>query len=410
MAETTTADAPAQQAGRPVLRTLLPGAAMVAVGFGLARYGYGLLLPEMRADLGISAGAAGLIASGTYASYLVANLLVVAVTDRWGPRTAVAAAAACAVLGMSIMAVAGSPLVLAGGVLLAGAASGLAYPPYAGLVAQRVPERQRDVVWSAISSGTGWGVALAGPIAIAFGGSWRLAWSVFVAIALVVGIVATLLAPSAPHHDRTRRPRLSWSWFVCPRSRPLLVAAVLVGAGSSVWWSFSVDAFRQAGLGADWSRTAYTVCGVAGVLASLSGAVFDRIGLRVGYLGCAVLLAAALALLTVSGATAGLACMSAVLFGVFYNGIIAAQGIWSSRVFSDHPAAGLAAVNTALTLGTLAGPVLAGAAIARVGYPPTLLAAAVVLLAAVPFCPPTTQRRRHLDAHREHCRATPASS
>lgn len=30
-------------------RTVLPGAAMIAVSFGLARYGYGLLLPEMQA-------------------------------------------------------------------------------------------------------------------------------------------------------------------------------------------------------------------------------------------------------------------------------------------------------------------------------------------------------------------------
>ena len=40
---------PRQSASREVAsRTLLPGAAMIAVTFGLARYGYGLLLPDMR--------------------------------------------------------------------------------------------------------------------------------------------------------------------------------------------------------------------------------------------------------------------------------------------------------------------------------------------------------------------------
>ena len=58
----------AQPAAQATYRTVLPGAAMIAVSFGLARYGYGLLLPEMQAELSISPSAAGLIASGTYAS------------------------------------------------------------------------------------------------------------------------------------------------------------------------------------------------------------------------------------------------------------------------------------------------------------------------------------------------------
>ncbi|HLT60041.1 MAG TPA: YbfB/YjiJ family MFS transporter, partial [Microlunatus sp.] len=63
---------------------MVPGAAMIAVTFGLARYGYGLLLPDMRDELSLSSGAAGLIASGTYAAYLIANLAVVQVITRWG--------------------------------------------------------------------------------------------------------------------------------------------------------------------------------------------------------------------------------------------------------------------------------------------------------------------------------------
>ncbi len=63
---------------------LVPGTAMIALTFGLARYGYGLLLPEMRADLGMSASAAGLVSSATYASYMVANVLVVQVVIAMG--------------------------------------------------------------------------------------------------------------------------------------------------------------------------------------------------------------------------------------------------------------------------------------------------------------------------------------
>ena len=40
------------------LSLAVPGAAMIAVTFGLARYGYGLLLPDA-AELGVDSQAAG---------------------------------------------------------------------------------------------------------------------------------------------------------------------------------------------------------------------------------------------------------------------------------------------------------------------------------------------------------------
>ena len=334
---------------------LVPGTAMIALTFGLARYGYGLLLPEMRADLGMSASAAGLVSSATYVSYMVANVLVVQVVARWGSKVAVGGAAAFATVGMATIAVADSVVLLAVGVLVAGAAAGLAFPPYADIVDQQVEASRRDLVWSTISSGTGWGVALAGPIAIVAGDQWRLAWAGFVVIAVVTGIVATRLAP-ARTDDSLRRPQLSVSWFFCPRSRPLLISAVLVGAGSAVWWAFSVDAMQHAGLGTTAGRVVYAVCGVALLLGSASGLAFARLGLRRGYLGAIVLLAASLGLLAVATADLAWALVAAVLFGAFYASVIAAHGIWSARVFAGHPAAGLAAVSAALTIGTLVGP------------------------------------------------------
>jgi predicted MFS family arabinose efflux permease len=359
----------------------------------------------MRSTLSITAGVAGLIASATYVSYLLANAGVVWVTGRWGPRAAIGLAAFLAATGMLMIALAPSTPVLAAGVLVGGAAAGLAFPPYADLVAHDVAPRRRDLAWSTISSGTGWGVALAGPIAVVAGGHWRIAWLVFVALAVGTGCAAVLLAPANDKGRRLRRPQLSWTWFFCPRSRPLLLSAVLVGAGSAVWWSFGVDAVREAGIGATPARLFYAVCGAAGILASVSGAAFDRIGLRRGYLIACSLLAVSVAVLGVATSRLVAVLAAAVLFGVFYNGVIAAQGIWSSRVFADHPSAGLAAVNTALTVGTLAGPAIAGAAISQVGFATTLLAASVLVGAALGFCPPSARRGRMLAAHR--CTAAP---
>jgi predicted MFS family arabinose efflux permease len=388
------------------LRLVLPGVAMIAVTFGLARYGYGLLLPEMQSDLGISSHAAGLIASGAYASYSATNVAVIWMTVHLGPRWPIALAAALAAAGMTVVATAQTPAVAAVGVIVAGAAAGLAFPPYADIVDQEAPPRRRAQAWSTISSGTGWGVAVAGPLAVGFGENWRFAWLAFVVLAVGAGIAATLMAPAKVRHEgRPRLPQLSWTWFVCPKSRPLLLSSVLIGAGSAVWWTFSVEALRAAGLSPGQARFAYALCGAASIIASWSGSVVDRVGLRNSYLSACALLAIALALVALGKGIHALVLLAAVLFGASYAAVVASQGIWSAAVFASRPSAGLAAVNTALTLGTITGPAVAGLAIHPVGYRTTLLTAAVVVGLAVFFCPPSARRRKLLAAHR--CRATP---
>lgn len=383
---------------------LVPGTAMIAVTFGLARYGYGLLLPDMKADIGIGPSTAGLISSLGYLAYLVANAAVVPLASRLGARVAVAGAAASAALGMALIAVSGSAWAVAAGVLVAGTAAGMAFPPYADIVDRHVDGRRRAVVWSTISSGTGWGVVLAGPVATLAGAQWRVAWASFVVIAVVVGIAATRLAPPRDVVP-LRRPQLSPSWFFCPRSRPLLLSAVLVGAGSSVWWVFSVDAMQHAGIAATAARVVYAVCGAAMLLGSVSGIAFERLGLRPSYLGSIVLLSVSLGLLGAATTDLVAAFVAAALFGAFYAAVIAAHGVWSAQVFEQHPAAGLAAVSTALTLGTLVGPVVAGIVIDRSGHALALASAAVISGAALPFCPPSARRRAALAEH--DCAAAP---
>jgi predicted MFS family arabinose efflux permease len=299
---------------------------------------------------------------------------------------------------MAVIAAAGSVPTLAIGVIVAGAAAGLAYPPYAELVDRQVAAPKRNAAWSTISSGTGWGVAVAGPIAVVAGDQWRLAWAGFVVLAVLAGVVAVRLAP-AHDHRRLTRPQLSWTWFFCPRSRPLLCSAVIVGVSSSVWWAFGVDAMRANGVDPTAASVVYAACGVASILASFSGAAYDRLGLRTGYLVTCGLLAGSIAVFGLASERVPAALLGAVAFGVFYCAIIAAQGIWSSRVFADHPAAGLAAVNTALTVGTLLGPTLAGVALEQLGYGKTLVGAALLTVVALPFCPPRPKRAEELAAH-----------
>src|SRR3954447_22888457 len=166
------------------------GIAMVGTAFGLARYGYGLLLPEIRKEFGLSSAALGLIATGSYVAYLLTTAAMAGFGDRVPPRRPVVLGGAAAVAGMILIAVARSPWLLAAGVIVAGVSAGVAYPPFSTAVAAALPPERRGRALAMISSGTGWGVAIAVPIALVAGTAWRGAWVAFA----VIAALSTLLA------------------------------------------------------------------------------------------------------------------------------------------------------------------------------------------------------------------------
>ena len=102
---------------------------MIALTYGLARFAYGLFLPEMRESLDLSESALGLIGAASYAGYCFAILGALVFTSRTGPRFMAVAAGAVAVVGMAAVAGAPTAWVLALGVVVAGSSSGLASPP-----------------------------------------------------------------------------------------------------------------------------------------------------------------------------------------------------------------------------------------------------------------------------------------
>ncbi|GAB3932829.1 MFS transporter [Kribbella albertanoniae] len=364
-----------------VLTAVLPGTAMIAVTFGLGRYGYGLLLPDMRAELGVSTGAAGVISSAAGVSYLVGNLAVVPLTSRRGSRVAVAAAALFAAVGMCLVAISRGTASLALGVIVAGTAAGLALPPYADIVAARIPAERRKHSWSIISSGTGWGVAIAGPVAIVAGSSWRIGWLLFAVLALAAGALATVRAGPATNAERTRRT--GPPWFRRPTAGALVVSAVLIGAGSAAWWAFSVDALRAESVGTTAARIIYALTGAASLLGSFNAILVARLGLPGSYLTTAGGLGLAIIAFALLTGHPILAAIAAAAFGATYAAVVATQGLWSAQIFPEHPTAGVALFTTALTAGTLVGPTVSGLTIEHLGYRPTFLSAGALVLAAL---------------------------
>ena len=110
------------------------GIGVVGASFGMARYGFGLLVPDIRASFHLTNGTIGLLATASYIAYLITSITAGLLSVRLGPRTVVAAGGFCAVAGMVIAGTAGTPGALFAGLLVAGASAGLVFPPFSDVV------------------------------------------------------------------------------------------------------------------------------------------------------------------------------------------------------------------------------------------------------------------------------------
>lgn len=364
-----------------IARLVAPGLALIAVTYGLARYAYGLFLPEMREAFDLSASTLGLIGAGSYLGYCAAISIALVYTSRTGPRWMAIVAGMVAVVGMAVVASAPAAWALALGVLVAGSSTGLASPPMGEAVARSVREGLRDRANALINCGTSAGVALSGPAALLLTGQWRLAWAAFA----VVGIAVVLWnAAVLPRHktaaardgleggrpeedgDRSRTARLSFSYLVGarvrPRSAPLFVAAFGLGFASAVYWTFSRELVVEAGaLGQTGSTLFWTVIGVSGLAGGAAGDLIARFGLTTILRGALLAMAASIALLALAPGVLPLAYASAALFGSTYILLTGVVLVWSVAVFRERPSAGLGAGFLLIAMGQIAGSPVAGA-------------------------------------------------
>lgn len=370
------------------LRLASAGVGVVGVCFGMALYGYGLLLPDVRRDYGLSTGVLGAIGTAALAAYLAATALTGAFAVRIGARPTAVAAALLAALGMSVAGLSRTPIVFAVGIVVAGASAGLAFPPFAD-AARSLPAVARGRVLAAVNCGTGYGVALAAPMAILAGTAWRTAWLVFAVVAVLAALWAARVVPGRSHPSAAREaPAYGWGAVLCPRAVPLLAGGVLVGLGSSAYWTFAVAYLTDTGaLSSAASRSFLGVVGVASILATATGDLVRRLGAARAYVATTLAEATALALLALAPTSLAAALVSAVLFGAAYNATVAIQAIWSTHLFSARPSLGISAAMSANGLGLMLGPLGAGLLAATIGLGPVLLLGGGLIAAAALLAP-----------------------
>lgn len=366
----------------PAGRVGLAGAAVVGVTFGMARYAYGVTLPDIQQDLQLSELVLGLVSSATFAGYLAGLLLAGRLAARRGPRAPTSVGAASGAAGAVIVTVAQSPWLLAVGVVLAGSAGGWAWAPYSDIVTRTVPETRRPRALAIITTGTSGGLILLGGLAVlAAVGPWRLVWAGIALAAVVAAVVNVRLVPQVPSRSPST-PRAGWRGLIMPvRALRVPIAYSLVYfAAIVVYFTYAADALESSDLPTGAVPVLYIVMGTTGMVAVMTGTLAQRLGsVRVAAL-CLVAVAAALALLGLASDSVPAVAASACVFGVGYMTGSAVLAVWTAEVLPDRAGTAFTVCLVVGAVASVAAPAVAGALLPAVGMTMLLVATGVVSL------------------------------
>ena len=343
----------------PALRIGATGFGLIAVCYGFARFAFGLFLPQIRGDLGLSASLAGAISGGAFAAYCVAIIVSARCSERFGARIVAVAAATVATAGLLGIALCTSPAWLAVFVILAGTSTGLASPPLADAVSYAVAPARRDLTNTIINAGTSAGVALSGPFALGLGEQWRLVFMIFAATAAALGVASYLALPA----DGSKNARIDGLGMPPLHANllRLVAASFLMGASSTALWSFGGE-IAQARL--DWSTRLsgmlWIAIGAAGILGATAGWMVARLGINTVHRLFLVALVAGIGMTGLAFTTPTLTLVGGALFGAAYVMLTGVYLIWGTTTLPDRPGTGLMVGFLTIAVGQTAGAPLFG--------------------------------------------------
>ncbi len=338
-----------------------PGSAI-----GIGRFAYGLVLPMMQADLGLTLSQAGLIGSANTGGYLLGALLSHRVLGRVGYLRGTFASLFLQVVTLLLLWT-GPPFAAILALRLAQGVLGAMV--FVGGAALLLGSGARATAMGLYFGGMGGGIVLS-TLALPSIGGWREAWGMLGLTALAMAVVAGFAAPRL----REPPPREMGEGGALGRLATTMVVYALYGAGYIGYMTFVTSEVR-APLGPFWV--------VLGVGAALTGLVWGRVIERLGGAVSLRLVLVTLTLSSLAPLVAGAPYVSALLFGVSFLGVITAlTTLFRERLPPGEWARAMGLSTAAFATGQAIGPSLSGAVGDLFGGVGAALWAASALLAA----------------------------
>ncbi len=375
----------------------LIGAGLIAMSYGLARFAFGLFVPAIRADLGLSPDIMGIIGAMPFVSFAVASIVASPLAERLGAARAAVLASALGAAGLATISQAGHAVILGVGVFACGVCTGLMMPALTKGLHQAVAAIQHGRVSAIMNAGTSFGVAVCVPTVLVLAEAWRYAYTGFAAIAVVCVIVAWRALPQPGYSNQPA----SDSVLPIPSKQDLgplsRLGAFAFGMGmvSSAYWLFTPDMVVEVG-GLTPERTGWLwlVLGLAGMLGGLASDFADRHGPARAQSLALIGMAGALGLVVLAPDRLDTSLASAALFGIVYMSLTGIYLVTGVRLLPHRPASGSIVPFLAVAIGQAVGSPIAGWSIAALGYRTTFLAFAVLGI-GVAACLPLYPRTEH---------------
>ncbi len=336
-----------------------------AVGLGIGRFAYALVLPDMQAAFGWSYGQAGFPNAMNALGYFIGAFTAGRLAALTGGLRLVLISSAAAALSTAVSAGATGLVSLSVLRFIAGvaAAHGLVA---GGAVAIAIAEplgKRGSLIVGMLYAGPPAGIfvsALVTPLALAVGGgeNWRMAWLLLGGASAVM--LAPLALPSLRDADGESRAVAGAPAPLRPMA-PVLVAYCVFGAGYIAYMTFMIAFLRNGGATSSEESAFWCAIGLAGFVAPW---LWSRaLGALKGGLGFS-----AAAAVTCLGAAAPLLShsfaaeiASGVVFGLGMFTTSAATTVFVRRNLPPAAwASGVGAMTVALSVGQTAGPVLTG--------------------------------------------------
>jgi len=346
------------------------GAALVAISYGLARFAFGLFVPSISTELGLTAYLVGIIGALPFISFVLATIVAPFAADRLGARNVSVLSGVLGAVGMTLISQSSDALMLGSGVFICGICTGLMMPALTAAMQALVSRSMHGRVSSIMNAGTSIGIIVAVPTVIFLFNAWRITYVSF-AVLTGIGVLAAwyfipsvsrvLPANAAPPPPLTRSQR--------SRLIRLSLFAFAMGFVSAPYWLFAPDlAVSLGGLSSSHTGWIWFAVGLAGLGGAVVSDLADRNNPPITQALMLMMLSASLVLLAASPDQLGLAMFSALIFGLAYMSLTGLYLMTGIRLLPGRLSVGPVLPFMACALGQAAGSPVVGVLVDGFGY------------------------------------------